>query len=34
METGNIIAGAPKVHADLEKLLKPFLGPVMADTDS
>ena len=31
METGNIIAGAPKVHAELEKLLKPFLGPVMAD---
>jgi myo-inositol-1(or 4)-monophosphatase len=31
METGNIIAGAPKVHADLEKLLKPFLGPIMAD---
>ena len=30
METGNIIAGAPKVHADLEKLLKPFLGPTMA----
>jgi len=32
METGNVIAGAPKVHADLEKLLKPFLGPVMAAT--
>ena len=30
LETGNIIAGAPKVHAELEKLLKPFLGPVMA----
>jgi myo-inositol-1(or 4)-monophosphatase len=25
METGNIIAGAPKVHAELEKLLKPIL---------
>ncbi|MDP6151330.1 MAG: inositol monophosphatase family protein, partial [Gammaproteobacteria bacterium] len=31
LETGNIIAGAPKVHAELEKLLKPFLGPTMAD---
>jgi len=31
METGNIIAGAPKVHTELEKLLKPFLGPIMAD---
>lgn len=30
LETGNIIAGAPKVHAELEKLLKPFLGPIMA----
>jgi myo-inositol-1(or 4)-monophosphatase len=30
METGNIIAGAPKVHADLEKLLRPLLGPTMA----
>ncbi len=30
LETGNIIAGAPKVHAELEKLLKPFLGPMMA----
>jgi len=30
LETGNIIAGAPKVHAELEKLLTPFLGPVMA----
>ncbi|MDP6436582.1 MAG: inositol monophosphatase family protein [Gammaproteobacteria bacterium] len=31
LETGNVIAGAPKVHAELEKLLKPFLGPTMAD---
>jgi myo-inositol-1(or 4)-monophosphatase len=31
METGNIIAGAPKVHSELERLLKPFLGPIMAD---
>ena len=30
METGNIIAGAPKVHADLEKLLRPLLGPTIA----
>jgi myo-inositol-1(or 4)-monophosphatase len=30
METGNIIAGSPKVHAELEKLLRPFLGPTMA----
>ncbi len=30
METGNIIAGAPKVHAELEKLLRPLLGPMMA----
>jgi myo-inositol-1(or 4)-monophosphatase len=30
METGNVIAGAPKVHAELEKLLKGFLEP--ADT--
>jgi len=30
METGNLIAGAPRVHADLEKLLKPFLGPTLA----
>jgi myo-inositol-1(or 4)-monophosphatase len=30
METGNIIAGAPKVHADLQKLLRPFLGPTIA----
>lgn len=30
METGNIIAGAPKVHAELEQLLRPFLGPTMA----
>jgi len=34
METGNVIAGAPKVHAELEKLLRPFLGPVMADKAS
>lgn len=35
METGNIIAGAPKVHAELEQLVKPFLSPVMAaDTDA
>ncbi len=27
METGNIIAGSPKVHAELEKLLRPFLAP-------
>jgi myo-inositol-1(or 4)-monophosphatase len=33
METGNVIAGPPKVHAELEKLLKPFLGPVMAETE-
>lgn len=30
MESGNLIAGAPKVHADLEKLLRPLLGPTMA----
>lgn len=30
METGNLIAGSPKVHADLERLLKPFLGPTIA----
>jgi len=30
LESGNVIAGAPKVHADLEKLLKPLLGPLMA----
>ena len=30
MESGNIIAGAPKVHAELEKLLRPLLGPTMA----
>jgi myo-inositol-1(or 4)-monophosphatase len=30
METGNIIAGAPKVHAELEKILKPLLAPLMA----
>jgi myo-inositol-1(or 4)-monophosphatase len=30
METGNIIAGAPKVHAELEALLRPFMGPTIA----
>lgn len=30
METGNIIAGTPKVHPELEKLLRPLLGPTMA----
>lgn len=30
METGNIIAGTPKVHSELEKLLRPLLGPTMA----
>jgi myo-inositol-1(or 4)-monophosphatase len=30
METGNIIAGSPKVHQELEKLLKPLLGPTIA----
>ncbi len=30
METGNLIAGSPKVHTDLERLLKPFLGPTIA----
>jgi len=26
LETGNIIAGSPKVHTELDKLLKPFLS--------
>ena len=30
METGNIIAGAPKVHNELADLLKPFITPVIA----
>ena len=30
METGNVIAGSPKVHADLDKLLRPLLGPTIA----
>ncbi|MGI9289907.1 MAG: inositol monophosphatase family protein [Gammaproteobacteria bacterium] len=30
MESGNLIAGAPKVHSDLEKLLRPLLGPTIA----
>jgi myo-inositol-1(or 4)-monophosphatase len=30
METGNLIAAAPRVHPELEKILRPLLGPTIA----
>jgi len=30
METGNVIAGSPNVHVELEKIIKPMIAPMIA----